>query len=99
MARIGVFSLTSFTHVAEGIDLAAALRANHELCFFTGSPAAAPLIEDRGIERETAFDALPELAAPDTRDAFGLLSGYFLRHAALCLPRTAPHDSPPWPAG
>jgi UDP:flavonoid glycosyltransferase YjiC (YdhE family) len=90
VARIGIFSLTSFTHVAEGIDLAAALRVNHEVRMFTGSPAAATLIEGRGIERETAFDALPELAAPDTRDAFGLLSGYFLRHAALCLPRLLP---------
>jgi UDP:flavonoid glycosyltransferase YjiC (YdhE family) len=90
VARIGVFSLTSFTHVAEGIDLAAALRANHAVRLFTGSPAAAALIEGRGIECETAFDVLPELAAPDTRDAFGLLSGYFLRHAALCLPRLLP---------
>jgi len=90
VARIGVFSLTSFTHVAEGIDLAAALRVNHEVRLFTGSPAAAALIDGRGIERETAFDTLPELVASDTRDAFGLLSGYFLRHAELCLPRLLP---------
>ena len=90
MARIGVFSLSSFTHVAEGLDLAAALRANHAVRVFTGSPAAAALIAGRGLERESAFDALPELAAPDTRDAFGLLSGYFLRHAELCLPRLLP---------
>lgn len=90
MARIGVFSLTAFTHVSEGIDLAAALRAHHEVRLFTGSPAAAALIESRGIDCETAFDVLPTLAAPDTRDAFGLLSGYFLRHAELCLPRWLP---------
>ena len=90
MARIGVFSLSSFTHVAEGVDLAAALRANHEVRLFTGSRAAAALVDGRGLESEAAFDALPELAAPDTRDAFGLLSGYFLRHSELCLPRLLP---------
>ena len=90
MARIGVFSLSSFTHVAEGIDLAATLAAHHEVRLFTGSPAAAALIEDRGVAYQTAFDVLPELAPSHTRDAFALLSGYFLRHAELCLPRLLP---------
>lgn len=90
MARIGVFSLSSFTHVAEGIDLAASLAAGHEVRLFTGSSDAAALIEDRGLERDTAFDVLPELAPPYTRNAFGLLSGYFLRYAELCLPRLLP---------
>jgi UDP:flavonoid glycosyltransferase YjiC (YdhE family) len=90
VARIAVFSLSSFTHVAEGIDLAAALAAHHEVRLFTGSPAAAALIEDRGLASETAFDVLPELLPPHTRDAFSLLSGYFLRHAELCLPRLLP---------
>jgi UDP:flavonoid glycosyltransferase YjiC (YdhE family) len=90
VARIGVFSLSSFTHVAEGIDLAATLAARHEVRLFTGAPAAAALIEDRGLACETAFDVLPELAPAHTRDAFALLSGHFLRHAELCLPRLLP---------
>jgi UDP:flavonoid glycosyltransferase YjiC (YdhE family) len=90
VARIGVFSLSSFTHVAEGIDLAAMLAAHHEVRLFTGSPAAASLIEDRALAYEAAFDVLPELTPPHTRDAFALLSGYFLRHAELCLPRLLP---------
>jgi UDP:flavonoid glycosyltransferase YjiC (YdhE family) len=90
VARIGVFSLSSFTHVAEGIDLAATLAARHDVRLFTGSPAAAALVEDRGLACETAFDVLPALAPPHTRDAFALLAGYFLRHAELCLPRLLP---------
>ena len=89
MARIGVFSLSSFTHVAEGIDLAATLAGHHEVRLFTGSPAAAALVEDRGLACETAFDVLPVLSPPHARDAFTLLSG-FLRHAELCLPRLLP---------
>jgi UDP:flavonoid glycosyltransferase YjiC (YdhE family) len=90
VARIAVFSLSSFTHVAEGIDLAATLAPHHEVRLFTGSPAAAALIEDRGLGFETAFDVLPELAPAQTRDAFALLSGHFLRYAELCLPRLLP---------
>jgi UDP:flavonoid glycosyltransferase YjiC (YdhE family) len=85
-----VFSLSSFTHVAEGIDLAAMLAARHEVRLFTGAPAAAALIEARGLAYEAAFDVLPALAPAHTRDAFALLSGYFLRHAELCLPRLLP---------
>jgi UDP:flavonoid glycosyltransferase YjiC (YdhE family) len=90
VARIGVFSLSSFTHVAEGIDLAATLAARHQVRLFAGSRAAAALIEDRGLACQTAFDVLPELTPPHTRDAFALLSGHFLRHAELCLPRLLP---------
>jgi UDP:flavonoid glycosyltransferase YjiC (YdhE family) len=90
VARIGVFSLSAFTHVAEAVDLASALRDAHDIRVFTGWNQSAELLEARGLPNESAFAEPPALAPGDTRGHFALLAGYFLRHAELCLPRLLP---------
>ena len=88
--KIAICSLSEFTYVAEFIDAAEALGHRHEVRYFLGyrSPAAAELLESRGIAYDVMLDRPPALSGPaEARSTRDLFTGYFFKQAELVLPQ------------
>lgn len=90
--KIAICSLSTFTYVAECLDLAVALSRDHEVRYLLGfrSEPAVALLESRGLSYDVMLDASPTAAGPaDASSTRAVFSEFFFAHAEAVLPGVA----------
>lgn len=87
--KIAICSLSTFTYVAECLDLAAELSRTHEVRYVLGfrSEPAVALLESRGLSYDVILDGPPVTTGPaHASSTRALFTEFFVRQADAVLP-------------